>query len=81
MRFMMIMVPKGYEQAEPGTIPDAKAVAAMMKYTKRCPASDSKVIEIRQVLEFADFPADVQKAAGGYPEMQAQPGRLSQQKS
>jgi len=144
MRFMMIMKPKGYEQAEPGAMPDAKAVAAMMKYNeslqkagvllaldglhppsmgarvsfsggkprvtdgpfaeakeviggywmiqvkskeeviewaKRCPTSDNEVIEIRQVQEFADFPADVQRAARGYPEMQAQPGRLSQQKS
>jgi len=32
MRFMMIMIPKGYEQAKPGTVPDAKAVEAMMKY-------------------------------------------------
>ena len=34
MRFMMIMVPKGYEQAAPGTVPDAKAVEAMMKYNE-----------------------------------------------
>jgi hypothetical protein len=34
MRFMMLMIPKGYEKAEPGTMPDAKAVAAMMKYTE-----------------------------------------------
>jgi hypothetical protein len=32
MRFMMLMIPKGYEQALPGTMPDAKAVSAMMKY-------------------------------------------------
>ncbi len=32
MRFMMLMIPKGYETAAPGTMPDAKAVAAMMKY-------------------------------------------------
>lgn len=32
MRFMMLMIPKGYEKAEPGTTPDAKAVEAMMKY-------------------------------------------------
>ncbi len=32
MRFMMLMIPKGYENAAPGTTPDAKAVAAMMKY-------------------------------------------------
>ena len=32
MRFMMLMIPKGYESAPPGTMPDAKAVEAMMKY-------------------------------------------------
>ena len=33
MRFMMLMIPKGYESAAPGTMPaDAKAVEAMMKY-------------------------------------------------
>jgi hypothetical protein len=135
MRFMMLMIPKGYEKAVPGAMPDAKAVAAMMKYNEslqnagvllgldglhplsmgarvsfsggkpkvtdgpfietkevlggywmiqvkskqeavewasRCPASDNEVIEIRQVQEFADFPADVQKAAAKFPEMQAQ---------
>ena len=34
MRFMMLMIPKGYEGATPGTMPDAKAVAAMMKYNE-----------------------------------------------
>jgi hypothetical protein len=34
MRFMMLMIPKGYEQAKPGAMPDAKAVAAMMKYNE-----------------------------------------------
>lgn len=34
MRFMMLMIPKGYETAEPGTMPDAKGVAAMMKYNE-----------------------------------------------
>ena len=29
MRFMMLMIPKGYESAAPGTVPDAKAVEAM----------------------------------------------------
>jgi len=138
MRFMMLMIPKGYEKATPGTLPDAKAVAAMMKYNEslqkagvlltldglhppsmgarvsfpggkpkvtdgpfseakevlggywmiqvkskaeaiewasRCPASENEVIEIRQVQEFSDFPADVQKAAAGLPEMQAQSGQ------
>lgn len=32
MRFMMLMIPKGYEKAPPGAMPDAKAVEAMMKY-------------------------------------------------
>jgi hypothetical protein len=34
MRFMMLMIPKGYESAEPGAIPDAAAVAAMMRYNE-----------------------------------------------
>ena len=34
MRFMMLMIPKGYESAAPGTMPDAKAVEAMMKYNQ-----------------------------------------------
>jgi hypothetical protein len=135
MRFMMLMIPQGYEAAMPGTMPDAKAVAAMMKYNeslqkagvllaldglhppsmgarvsfsggkptvtdgpfpeakevlggywmiqvkskeeaiewaKRCPGSDTEVIEIRQVQEMSDFPADVKEAAAGFEEMQAQ---------
>jgi hypothetical protein len=135
MRFMMLMIPKGYEKASPGAVPDAKAVAAMMKYNEslqkagvllaldglqppskgarlsfsggkprvtdgpftetkealggywmiqvkskeeavewasRCPASDGDVIEVRQVFEMSDFPADVQDAAGKFPELQAQ---------
>src|ERR1700688_2317774 len=126
MRFMMLMIPKGYETAAPGTAPDPERVSAMMKYNKalkdagvlialdglhppsmgarvsfasgkpivtdgpfteakevlggywmidvtcreeaiawakRCPASASEVIEIRQVQEMSDFPADVQEAA------------------
>jgi hypothetical protein len=121
MRFMMLMIPKGYEKAAPGVMPDPKAVAAMMKYNEtlqragvllaidglhppsmgarvsfgggkpkvtdgpfteakeviggywmiqvkskeeaiewasRCPASENEVIEIRQVQEFSDFPAE-----------------------
>jgi hypothetical protein len=34
MRFMMLVIPKGYERAQPGAMPDAKAVAAMMKYNE-----------------------------------------------
>ena len=138
MRFMMLMIPKGYEQAKPGTMPDAKAVAAMMKYNEElqkagvllaleglhppsmgarvsfaggkprvtdgpfaeakevvggywmiqaksreeaiewascCPASDNEIIEIRQVQEMSDFSPEVQKAAAGFPDLQAQAGR------
>ena len=32
MRFMMLMIPRGYETAAPGAMPDAERVAAMMKY-------------------------------------------------
>jgi hypothetical protein len=133
MRFMMLMIPKGYESAKPGAMPDPKAVAAMMKYNedlqkagvlialdglhppsmgarvsfeggkpkvtdgpfaeakevlggywmiqvrsreeaiewaKRCPGGPNEIIEIRQVQEMADFPADVQKAAEGFEAMQ-----------
>ncbi len=34
MRFMMLMIPKGYEEAKPGTMPDAQAVEAMMEYNE-----------------------------------------------
>ena len=34
MRFMMLMIPKGYEKAAPGTLPEPKAIAAMMKYNE-----------------------------------------------
>lgn len=133
MRFMMLMIPKGYESAAPDAMPSAEAVTAMMKYNeslkkagvllaldglhppssgarvtfsdgkphvtdgpfaevkevlggywmiqvrsreeaiewaKRCPASPNETIEIRQVQELTDFPADVQKAATGLTEMQ-----------
>jgi hypothetical protein len=138
MRFMMLMIPKGYENAKPGTVPDAKLVAAMMKYNEslqkagvllaldglhppsvgvrvsfsggkpkvtdgpfaeakevlggywmiqvkskeeavewasRCPGSDNEVIEVRQVQEMSDFPADVKEAAAGFSDMQAKAGQ------
>jgi len=137
MRFMLLMIPKGYEKAAPGAMPDAKAVGAMMKYNEslqkagvlltldglhppsmgarvtftggkpqvidgpfietkevlggywmiqvkskeeavawasRCPASDNELIEVRQVQEFSDFPADVQEAVAKFPELQAESG-------
>jgi len=41
-------------------------------WAKRCPAFPNFAIEIRQVVEFADFPADVQEAAAIYPKLKAQ---------
>ena len=127
MRFMMLVIPEGYEKAPPGTLPDPKVVAAMAKYNesltkagvllaldglhpsstgarvtfsggkpkvtdgpfaeakevlggywmiqvksraeaiewaKRAPMPDGDVIEIRQVQELADFPPEIQQAAG-----------------
>jgi hypothetical protein len=34
MRFMMLVIPKGYETAAPDAAPDAKAVERMMKYNE-----------------------------------------------
>jgi hypothetical protein len=34
MRFMMLMIPRGYETAAPGTMPDAKGVEAMMRFNE-----------------------------------------------
>ncbi len=34
MRFMMLMIPKGYESAAPDAMPSAEAVVAMMKYNE-----------------------------------------------
>lgn len=133
MRFMMLMIPRGYETAAPGTMPPVEAVEKMMKYNealkeagvlvtldglhppsmgarvsfeggkplvtdgpfietkdviggywmievnskeeaiawaKRCPASGNEIIEIRQVQEMADFPAEIQEVAAGFNELQ-----------
>jgi hypothetical protein len=132
MRFMMLVIPKGYETAPPDTMPDPGQVAEMMKYNeslakagillsldglhppssgarvsfsggktrvtdgpfaeakecvggywmiqvksrkeaiewaKRAPMGDNEIIEVRQVHEMEDFPADVQAAASGLDEM------------
>lgn len=34
MRFMMLVIPKDYQKAAPDAMPDAKMVAAMMKYNE-----------------------------------------------
>jgi len=43
-------------------------------WAKRCPARDGDAIEIRQVFEMSDFPADVQRAADN-PTVRAQVDR------
>jgi hypothetical protein len=35
MRFMMIMFPKDYENAKPGTVPDLKDIEVMRKYNEQ----------------------------------------------
>lgn len=131
MRFMMVVIPKGYETAAADAAPSAEAVARMMEYNKslqkagvllgldglfppstgarvsytdgkatvtdgpfaeakeaiggywmiqvrsreeaiewarRAPMGNNEIIEVRQVHEMSDFPADVQKAAEGFEE-------------
>ena len=45
-----------------------------IEWAKRCPAQDGDVIEVRQVFEMSDFPADVQRAADN-PTVRAQVDR------
>lgn len=138
MRFMMLMIPKGYETAGPELDLPVDRVEAMMKYndalqkagvllaldglhppstgarvsfadgkptitdgpfaeTKevvggywmiqvksraeaiewatRCPGADNEVIEIRQVQEMSDYSEEVQAAAAGLADMQAEIGQ------
>lgn len=132
MRFMMMVIPKGYESAAPDAVPSADAVAKMMEYNKslqkagvllaldglhppstgarisyldgkatvtdgpfaeakeviggywiiqvrsreeaiewakRAPMANNDRIEVRQIQEMSDFPADVQKAAEGFEQL------------
>jgi len=129
MRFMMMVIPKGYEKAAPDAVPSAEAVAGMMEYNKslvkagvllaldgllppsagarvaytdgkatvtdgpfaeakeviggywiiqvrsreeaiewakRAPMANDDILEVRQIFEMGDFPADVQNAAEGF---------------
>jgi hypothetical protein len=132
MRFMMLVIPKGYETAAADTVPDAKAVARMMEFNRslqkagvllaldgllppstgarvaftdgkttvtdgpfaevkevigaywiiqvrsreeaiewarRAPMSNHEIIEVRQVFEMVDFPAEVQRAVEGFHDL------------
>ena len=50
---------------------DVKSREEAIEWAKRCPGSPNEVIEVRQVQEMDDFPADVQQAAEGFADMQA----------
>ena len=138
MRFMMLMIPKGYETAGPELDLPVDRVEAMMKYNEalqkagvllaldglhppstgarisfaggkptvtdgpfaeakevvggywmiqvasraeaiewamRCPGADNETIEIRQVQEMSDYSEEVQAAAAGLADMQADIGQ------
>ncbi|REM67996.1 YciI family protein, partial [Mycobacterium tuberculosis] len=40
------------------------------EWASRCPGGDNEVIEVRQIQEMDDFPADVQAVAGEFTSMQ-----------
>jgi len=50
---------------------DVKSREEAIAWAKRCPASGNEIIEIRQVQEMADFPADIQEVVAGFPELQS----------
>jgi hypothetical protein len=43
-----------------------KSKAEAIEWASRCPASENETIELRQVFEMSDFPADVQQAVGDF---------------
>src|ERR1700730_12009182 len=49
-----------------------KSKEEAVDWASRCPASDNEMIELRQVQEMSDFPADVKEAAAKFPELQVQ---------
>src|SRR5271163_2465313 len=54
----------GYWMIEVGSREEA------IVWARKCPASNNEVIEIRQVMEMVDFPAELQEAAVGFVELQ-----------
>jgi len=49
---------------------DVKSQEEAIAWASRCPASETDIIEIRQVFEMSEFPADVQEVAAGFNELQ-----------
>jgi hypothetical protein len=66
MRFMMLMIPKGYATAAPGTMPDPQHVAAMMKYNEAL--KDAGVLVALEGLHPPSMGARV-SFAGGKPQV------------
>jgi hypothetical protein len=81
MRFMMLMIPSGYEKAQPSASPPAEAVEAMMKYNDslrragvllaldglRPPSSGVRLSRGGGKLKVIDGPfAETKEALGGY---------------
>jgi hypothetical protein len=60
-------VPGGYWMIQ------VKSKKEAIHWATRCPASDSEIIEVRQVQKMSEFPADVRDAASGLHEMRTQP--------
>jgi hypothetical protein len=53
----------------------APGLDAELRQSLRAPMGDNEVIEVRQVQEMSDFPADVKEAAAGFEELQRQSGQ------
>jgi hypothetical protein len=81
MRFMLLMIPRGYAQAAPGTLPEAAAVARMMAYNRELqqagvllgldglhpPSTGARVSFERDPPTVTDGPfAEAKEALGGY---------------
>jgi hypothetical protein len=49
---------------------DVKSREEAIAWARRCPASETDIIEIRQVFEMSEFPADVQEVAAGFERLQ-----------
>ena len=49
-----------------------KSKEEAIQWASRCPGGENETVEIRQVQELSDFPADVQAVAGIFPDLQSQ---------
>ena len=47
-----------------------KSKEEAIEWAKRAPMGENEIIEVRQVQEMEDFPADVRAAAAGFEELQ-----------